>query len=249
MSSPGPRPRIGVVIPTLDTPDPLLRVLAELQSLQRTDLLVVVVDDGSDPPIPSPGVHSGIELRWARHPNNLGYGAAQKTGFAIAMAHSVEYVVLLHGDGQYNTQQTLALIDALIDEQADFAMGSRFLPGAPSPVPHWRRWGNHLLTSLANRRFTSALSELHSGARAYRASALASLPLEVLSDDFVFDHQVLAAFLHAGLRWVERPVLARYDDTVRSISFRRSIRYGLGCLITLVNPPILQTPGPSPRRR
>jgi glycosyltransferase involved in cell wall biosynthesis len=244
----GPR-RIGVVIPTLDTPGPLLRVLEELQQLHRTDLLVVVVDDGSQPPIPSPEQPTGLDLRWARHSTNRGYGAAQKTGFAIVMAHNVEFVVLLHGDGQYNTEQTVALVDALIADQADFAMGSRFIPGATSPVPNWRRWGNRGLTFLANQRFAGCLSELHSGARAYRASALASLPLEVLSDDFVFDHQVLAAFLHARLNAVERPVSARYDDSVRSISFRRSIRYGLGCLISLLDPPKLQTPGPSPRRR
>jgi hypothetical protein len=62
---------------------------------------------------------------------------------------------------------------------------------------------------------------------------LLELPLESYSDDFVFDQQVLAALLARGARFAERPLKARYDDTVSSISFRRSVRYGLGCLWTI----------------
>ena len=55
-----------------------------------------------------------------------------------------------------------------------------------------------LLTTTANLRFGVQLSELHTGARAFRAAALLSLPLEDFSDDFVFDQQVLATLLEAG---------------------------------------------------
>ncbi len=223
-------PPIAVVLPCYGYQASLDRVLQELAAhrAQGTPLRIYVVDDGSQPPLTvrDPGVHL------LRHPKNKGYGAAQKTGYALALAHGAERVVLLHGDGQYPTAETLGLADAL--DEADVALGSRFLRNGGQHIPAWRRWGNRLLTVSANLRFGVALSELHTGARAFRADALLTLPLESFSDDFVFDQQVLAALLARAARFSEHPLEARYDDTVSSISFRRSVHYGLGCIWTLV---------------
>ena len=226
MSAPPP---IAVVLPCYHYQDSLNRVLDELFEARKAGraLRIYVVDDGSSPPlyVHHPGVHT------LRHPQNRGYGAAQKTGYALALAHGAQRVVMLHGDGQYPTPDTLALADAL--DHADVALGSRFIQHRGQHIPAWRRWGNRLLTTAANARFGVRLSELHTGARAFRASALLALPLESFSDDFVFDQQVLAGLLARGARFAERPIQARYDDTVSSIGFRRSIRYGFGCLWTL----------------
>ena len=35
------------------------------------------------------------------HPDNLGYGGNQKTGYRLAIENGLDIVVLLHGDGQY----------------------------------------------------------------------------------------------------------------------------------------------------
>ena len=240
-----------MIIPTLSTPGPLARVLAELAAWEQREarpLQVFVVDDGSPAPL-RPSRPAPRDLRLFRHPENRGYGAAQKTGYAAALARGAQTVVLLHGDGQYATDATLALGAQLEEANADVALGSRFLAGGPTtPVPLWRRLGNHGLTGLANRRFGVALSELHTGARAYRASSLSALPFDRYSDDYLFDHQVLAAFLADGARFVEAPVSARYDDTVRSISPARAVRYGLGCLGTLLRPPLARVGQASPRR-
>lgn len=242
---------LAVIVPTLSTPGPLARLLAELADWEQAaarPLLVFVIDDGSEIPLqrtaPAPR-----GLRLFRHAVNRGYGGAQKTGYAAALANGCETLVLLHGDGQYDTAANLALGPLLEQTGAEVALGSRFLPGGPpTPAPAWRRLGNHALTQLANRRFGVALSELHTGARAYAASALSALPFDRYSDDYLFDHQVLAAFLADGARFVEAPVSARYDETVRSISPSRALRYGLGCLGTLLRPPRARVAQESPRR-
>jgi glycosyltransferase involved in cell wall biosynthesis len=222
-------PPIAVVLPCYGYQDSLNRVLDELFALRSSGrpMRIYAVDDGSTPAlvVDRPGVHL------LRHPHNKGYGAAQKTGYALALAHGAERVVMLHGDGQYPTEATVALADAL--DHSDVALGSRFLEHRGEHIPAWRRWGNRFLTSTANARYGVRLSELHTGARAFRASVLLALPLESFSDDFVFDQQVLAGLLARRARFAERPLQARYDDTVSSIGFRRSIRYGLGCLWTL----------------
>ena len=186
-----------------------------------------VVDDGSDPPLTAP---AGVTL--LRHNKNRGYGAAQRTGYQAALAAGATRIALVHGDGQYDVGDVLALLDALDD--ADVALGSRFLAAdGGAVIPSWRRLGNRALTAYARRRLGIQATELHTGARAFRAEALRALPLEQLSDDYVFDQQVLVRLAVAGFRFAERPARARYDASVQSISLWRSIRYGLGCVRTI----------------
>ena len=218
---------IAVVIPCRNTHSTLPRVLAEIPEALRPG--VIVVDDGSDPPLQAPGV------RVVRHEKNRGYGGAQKSGYAAALEMGADRVVMLHGDGQYETASTLALAGLLDDAAA--ALGSRFLVDGGRAIPAWRRWGNRGLTTVANARFGAHLSELHTGARAFRADALRILPLERFSDNYLFDQQMLAGLLARGLRIAEAPVQVSYDDTVQSISFRKSVQYGLGCLKTIAWPP------------
>lgn len=209
---------IVVVIPTLDTPVALLRVLGELPP----EVVPLVVDDGSQPPMALPPGVRGI-----RHAENRGYGAAQKSGYQAALELGADSVVLLHGDGQYHTGDTLALVHAL--PEAPAAIGSRFLAD-PTVIPWWRRLGNRGLTGLANARFGCRHTDLHSGARAFRASTLRQVPLAQFDDDFLFDQQVLAWLLRRGLAVAERPVRTRYDHTTRSITPWRSVVYGAGCV-------------------
>jgi glycosyltransferase involved in cell wall biosynthesis len=212
--------RTAVVIPAKDCQAALSGVLAALPP----ELPIYVVDDGSRTPLVAPG------RTLLRHPLNRGYGGAQKTGYAAAMADGADRIVLVHGDGQYHLEDTLALAGALDDAGA--ALGSRFLAD-PSVIPGWRRVGNRILTGYANLRFGSAHTELHTGARAFRAETLRGLPLAELSDDYLFDQQVLCLLLRRRVRIAERPVRVRYDSTVQSIPVGKAIRYALGCLYVI----------------
>ncbi len=213
---------VAVIIPALNCQGTLDRVLTELPP----HLPVYVVDDGSEPPLRAPLV--------LRHDRNRGYGGAQKTGYAAAIADGADRLVLVHGDGQYDVADTLALAEAL--DGADAALGSRFLVD-PSVIPGWRRVGNRGLTGLANLRFGTRHTELHSGARAFRAEALVAVDYLSLSDDYLFDQQVLVGLMAAGRTIAERPVRVSYDPSVQSISLRRSIRYGLGCVRVILGAP------------
>jgi glycosyltransferase involved in cell wall biosynthesis len=214
MSLRGP---IAVVIPAKDCADTVSAVLAALPD----GVVPIVVDDGSAVPI-------AVPVRTVRHPVNRGYGAAQKSGYRAALDLGAERIVLLHGDGQYDVADTLALAEAL-DAPVSAALGSRFLRD-PAVIPGWRRLGNRALTGLANLRFGTRHTELHSGARAFSAGALRSLPFDRFSDDYLFDQQLLVGLLRAGVPIAERPVRTKYDDTTQSISLRRSVVYGLGCV-------------------
>lgn len=227
--------RTAIVLPCLQAHSSLPDLLAAIPPEHP----VFVVDDGSDPPLEA---SRGTLLR---HPRNRGYGAAQKTGYRAALEAGAERVVLLHGDGQYHVADTIALARGL--DRHDAVLGSRFHPGHPQRVPGWRLAGIKGLTAAANLRFGTRFEDLHNGARAFHARALRAVDLEALSDDYRFDHQLLTALIRGGASMGHGPVGIRYDDSVRSITFRRAVRYGLGCLVDLVHPPGLQAPLRRPR--
>ena len=76
------------------------------------------------------------------------------------------------------------------------------------------------------------LSEYHTGYRAFSRQLLEKLNLEVNSDDFVFDNQMLAQILWLGYRIAEVSCPTRYFAEASSINFQRSLKYGFGCLLT-----------------
>ena len=76
------------------------------------------------------------------------------------------------------------------------------------------------------------LSEYHTGYRAFSRTLIEKLPLEKNSDDFVFDNQMLAQILWTGTFIAEVSCPTKYFKEASSINFRRSCKYGFGCLWT-----------------
>ena len=101
-------------------------------------------------------------------------------------------------------------------------------------MPVWKYIANRLLTVTENLLFGAKLSEYHTGYRALSRGVLERLPLEANSDDFVFDNQMLAQILWLECEIGEITCPAKYMPEASSINFRRSVRYGLGCLETAV---------------
>ncbi len=226
-------PKRSVILPARECASTLPGVLQAAASWAESrgeSLHLIVIDDGSREPLRAPARVGTASVEVIRHEKNRGYGGAQKSGYAAALAGGAEQVVMLHGDGQYDPEDTLSLFDALPSGDLPAgALGSRFLTD-PSVIPSWRRQGNRLLTGLANLRFGVRHSELHTGARGFTSEALRALPLQRFSEDYLFDQQLIVACFRRGIPLAERPVRVRYDSTVQSIPPGRALRYALGCL-------------------
>ncbi len=188
---------LWVVLLGADAQPALDRALAELPA----ELLprVIVVDDGSTPPLSAPGC---TLLRDARP---LGRGAAQRRGYAAALAAEAEQVVLLRGDGRHRVADGLRLAEGLDRPDrrgVDLVLGVRV--GAATSGARGR--AEAAVRALFNRRFHTQLSDLHSGALAVRADALRLLPLDRYADGEAFDAQLLTSLLARGLRVAEAPL-------------------------------------------
>ena len=112
-------------------------------------------------------------------------------------------------------------------------LGSRFL-GDPlaGGMPGWKFVSNRALTELENLAFGLHLSEYHTGLRAYSRHLLETVAYQLNSDDFVFDQELIAQVVAAGMatRIGEIAVPTRYFDEASSVGFRRSVVYGLSTL-------------------
>jgi uncharacterized radical SAM superfamily protein len=99
-------------------------------------------------------------------------------------------------------------------------------------MPFWKYVSNRFLTLAENILTGAKLSEYHTGYRAFSRRVLEELPIEVNSDDFVFDNQMLAQILWYNHTIAEVSCPTKYFPEASSINFRRSLTYGFGCLWT-----------------
>ena len=97
-------------------------------------------------------------------------------------------------------------------------------------MPVYKYFFNRVLTFIQNIFLGQKLSEYHTGYRGYTREILETINLEVNSDDFVFDNQVLAQVIFKGYTIGEISCPARYFAEASSINFQRSVKYGFGVL-------------------
>lgn len=189
---------------------------------------VLLVDDASTDQTVALAAELGLET--FRHAKNLGYGANQKTCYAAALAHDADIVVMLHPDYQYDPRLISPMAAMVASGVYDVVLGSRILGGGAirGGMPRYKYVSNRLLTLIQNCMTGAKLSEYHTGYRAYSKEVLRALPLERNSNDFVFDNEVLTQIIALGFRIGEISCPARYFPEASSISFARSLRYGLG---------------------
>lgn len=215
-------PRVGVLVVAYNAAATLAQTLSRLpQSFIETVDHVLVCDDASSDDTYEVGLRfksgSRLPLTVVRHERNLGYGGNQKAGYAWAIAHGLDIVVLLHGDGQYAPEHIEDLVAPLASGEADAVFGSRMMTRGAAlkgGMPLYKFVGNKILTRFQNGVAGLELSEWHSGYRAYRVDALADLDLASYVDGFNFDTEIILGLAGQGKRIVEVPIPTYYGDEI-----------------------------------
>jgi hypothetical protein len=119
---------------------------------------------------------------------------------------------MLHGDGQYPSQQVPALVDALSVGQAAMVYGSRLLQtDEQDQTPLARRLGVRGLSMLQNLVSGMWLLEWYSGYRAFCCHALKQVPFQACDNDYYFDVQIILLLGMIGLPISAVPVAKKYD--------------------------------------
>ena len=160
---------------------------------------IILVDDVSRDETVDIARQLGLDV--IIHAQNRGYGGNQKTCYDAALEAGADIVVMLHPDYQYDATRIPDLIAPIAAGERDLMLGSRFL-GDPlaGGMPQWKYVSNRFLTTVENIAFELHLSEYHTGLRAYSRRLLETIPYQANSDDFVFDQELIAQVVAAGMR-------------------------------------------------
>jgi glycosyltransferase involved in cell wall biosynthesis len=220
--------KIVVVLPAYFAANTLERTYAEIPR-DIVDEVLLVDDASTDGTLE---LARSLGIRALQHDKNRGYGANQKTCYRAALELGADIVVMLHPDYQYDPRLISAMAAMVASDIYDLVLGSRILGGQAiaGGMPRYKYVANRFLTLVENWLLGTKLSEYHTGYRAYSRRILETLPLDRNSDDFVFDNEVIVQAVAAGFRIGEVSCPARYFPEASSISFERSVRYGLGVL-------------------
>jgi glycosyltransferase involved in cell wall biosynthesis len=226
--------KIVVVMPAYNAARTLRRTYDEVMEQEIVDLVIVVDDASHDETVQIARTLERVQVEV--HPKNRGYGGNQKTCYRLALAAGADIIIMIHPDYQYTPRLIPAMVAMVTSGLYPCVLASRILGGGAlrGGMPVWKYLSNRLLTLIENLLIGAKLSEYHTGYRAFARSLLERLPLEQNSDDFVFDNQVLAQVIWLGCPIGEVTCPAKYLPESSSINFRRSVRYGVGCLVTAV---------------
>jgi glycosyltransferase involved in cell wall biosynthesis len=224
--------KVVVVLPAYNAERTLELTLADLPADVVDE--VMLVDDASRDNTAALAHSLGVST--FVHANNQGYGGNQKTCYSLALAHGADIVIMVHPDYQYDPRLVTAMASLIALDVYDVVLGSRMIGNGAlkGGMPRYKFIANRILTAFENIMLGEKFSEYHTGYRAFSRSVLEQLPLEVNSDDFVFDNQILAQTSYFGFRIGEVSCPTRYTADSSSINFRRSCKYGLGVVWTSV---------------
>jgi glycosyltransferase involved in cell wall biosynthesis len=223
-------PRVLIVIPAYNEEKTIAGVLLGLrQAVPEFDRIVVVdgCKDGTS------RIVADLGERQLRLPCNLGYGRALQTGIKYALARRYDIVLCIDADGQHRPEDAPGLVRALLENNADMVIGSRFCQDRLYPGSFIRRAGQFIFSHLSHYVIGQRIYDTTSGFKALRAPACRLL-VEGTSMDFHMESIVRLRLF--GFSVLEHPVVVKERLFGQSMhSFKSVFHYPLKTLLlTLV---------------
>ena len=224
------RTRIAIV-PALNEEGAIAGVIDELRTFDA-GLDVVVIDDGSTDRTAEVAAAKGARV--LRLPFNLGIGGAVQTGFRYAFEQGYDLAVRVDGDGQHDPEQLTRVLEPVLRDDADIAVGSRFAAagGDGYRSSRSRRIGIRILASVVSGIVGQRVTDPTSGFQALNRRGIA-----LFARDYPHDYPEVEAtvMVHRHrLRMQEVPVSMRERGGGRSsITTARSIYYMVKVLLAI----------------
>ena len=222
--------RITVVMPAYNAEKTLRKTHNEIPH----DIVdnVILTDDASQDRTAE--IAKQLNIKTFVHTKNKGYGGNQKTCYQEALRIGSDIIIMLHPDYQYTPKLITSMASMISHGVFDAVIASRILgnKALAGGMPRYKYIANRFLTAVENFIIQQKLSEYHTGYRAFSAEVLKSIPLIENSDDFIFDNEMLLQTMYFGFSVGEVSCPAKYFKEASSISFRRSVTYGIGVLHT-----------------
>jgi len=204
--------RALVIIPTYNEAANVQTVVEQTLALPESPH-VLIIDDGSPD-----GTADCVRALQETYPDRLhlierhvklGLGTAYKRGFRFALKHHYAFICEMDADLSHNPEDLSRLIAPVRTDQADLAIGSRYVDGVR--VMNWPL--SRLILSYGAGIYTRAITRLPvydvtAGFKCYHRRVLEAIDLDrVNSNGYSFQVEMKYRAWKLGFRLVEVPIV------------------------------------------
>lgn len=216
--------KIFIVIPAYNEGKMIGKVIEDIKKEGFKN--IIVVDDGSTDNTFAVAKKGAIVIK---HMFNCGKGAAVKTGMELAKKLKADYVITFDGDGQHNPKDIKKIVEKL-NGGFEVILGNRFIK--KNRIPFFNRLGNFLANILTYLIYGLWVGDSQSGFRGYNKKALDKL--ELLSDQYDFDSEVIREIVHHQLKFCEVPIDVFYTPYSLSKRHKQNLVNGIKTLFKMI---------------
>lgn len=201
--------RTLVIIPTYNESDSIRKVIGLVRESVPGASILVVDDNSPDGTgdIVDSIISSDDAVHLLRRPGKAGLGAAYRAGFAWGGEHGYDIQVEMDADLSHDPAALPHLL-AAVEDGADLAIGSRYVPGGSIPDWSWHRkalskWGN----VYVNLMLSLGVADATAGFRAYRTTLLDRMDLSTIAaGGYGFQIEMTYRATQKGATIVEVPI-------------------------------------------
>ena len=201
--------KISILIPCFNENNTISmiinRVIKSLEVYNFTNYEIIIVDDfsndGTREKLKNLSTQDKIKIFY--HSKNLGKGAAIKT----AIAHIVgDITIIQDADLEYDPFDYNKLLLPFFETDSDVVYGSRFLGGGKYVRIHffWHYLANKILTFICNLFINLNLTDMETGYKVFKSSALKNIDLK--ENSFSFEPEVTIKFAKKKYKFYEVPI-------------------------------------------
>jgi glycosyltransferase involved in cell wall biosynthesis len=221
------RLKLSIIVPVYNEQSTVATVIDQVCQVHLADLdkEIIIADDGSSDN--TPAVLAKLEKDYPEvttvHTSliNLGKGAAIRFGLEYTTG---DIILIQDADLELDPSEYPALLEPLLQGQADVVYGSRFRKPS-NQIPLRTRLANRFLTELTNLLYGARLTDMATAYKVFRSDILKGLTLR--SARFEFEPEVTAKLLRSGHKIVEIPISYRPRSTQegKTISWLDGVEY------------------------
>lgn len=187
---------------------------------------IIVCDDGSSDSTSELVSSLGADL--LRNEENKGKGYSLSKLLEAASSINAKVIVTIDADGQHDPVNIPTIIAPILNNEADVVIGSRYVQGAHTDIPFYRKLGLKVVNILNQN---GKIKDTQSGFRAFSLRAVKALQ-NCTSNGYGIESEQLSKAIEYGFTIREVPINVQYKGL--NTSKKHPISHGVELIETAI---------------